>query len=119
MRLLRIVSLMTPHDRYYALAGPGALSAFRRERLLRRLQAVDAGVTSVVARHVHFVHAARELSADESARLAALLDYGDAADAQESGERFLVVPRLGTISPWASKATDIARNTWLAAVRRV
>ncbi len=55
----------------------------------------------------------------ERARLDALLDYGDAADAAANGAAFLVVPRLGTISPWASKATDIAHNTGLTAVRRI
>jgi len=110
---------MTPYGRFYALAGPGALSAFRRERLLRRLQAIDSAVARVDARFVHFVHATRELSDDENTRLAALLDYGEAAGATDDGERFLVVPRLGTISPWASKATDIAHNTGLAAVHRI
>jgi phosphoribosylformylglycinamidine synthase len=47
-----------------------------------------------------------------------LLDYG--APAGESiGEPVLVVPRLGTVSPWSSKATDIARNCGLARVRRI
>ncbi len=68
---------------------------------------------------MHFVHASRPLQADERARLDALLAYGDPASAETPGTAFLVVPRLGTISPWASKATDIAHNTGLAAVRRI
>jgi phosphoribosylformylglycinamidine synthase len=110
---------MTPHGSFYALAGPGALSAFRAARLLQRLQAVDAGVQSVSGRFMHFVHAARALDDGEMARLNALLDYGDPATAPGDGLSFLVVPRLGTISPWASKATDIAHNTGLMAVHRV
>ncbi|HQR54135.1 MAG TPA: phosphoribosylformylglycinamidine synthase, partial [Burkholderiales bacterium] len=110
---------MTPHGRSYSLAGPGALSAFRAARLLQRLQAVDAGVVSVSGQYVHFVHATRGLDDGEHARLTALLDYGDPAPNAPEGEVFLVVPRLGTISPWASKATDIAHNTGLAAIHRI
>jgi phosphoribosylformylglycinamidine synthase len=110
---------MTPHGRFYALAGPGALSAFRAARLLQRLQAVDPNVNGVSGQFMHFVHATRALDEGESARLDALLDYGDPAVAAVEGMSFLVVPRLGTISPWASKATDIARNTGLAAIHRV
>ena len=68
---------MTPHGRYYALAGPGALSAFRAARLLRRLQAVEPNVAAVSGRFVHFVHATRALDDSEEARLKALLDYGE------------------------------------------
>jgi phosphoribosylformylglycinamidine synthase len=110
---------MTPHGRTYSLAGPGALSAFRAARLLQRLQAVDSKVDSVSAQYVHFVHATRALDAGEEARLKALLDYGDPAALASDGVHFLVVPRLATISPWASKATDIAHNTGLSAVHRI
>ncbi len=110
---------MTPHGRYYALAGPGALSAFRAARLLRRLQAVEPNVAAVSGRFVHFVHATRALDDSEEVRLKALLDYGEPGGPKPEGIDFLVVPRLGTISPWASKATDIARNTGLAAVHRI
>ena len=110
---------MTPHGRFYALAGPGALSAFRAQRLLQRLRAIDPDIGEVSARYVHFVHATRALDAGEEARLNALLDYGERALPQAEGAEYLVVPRLGTISPWASKATDIAHNTGLAAVHRI
>ena len=70
---------MTPHGRFYALAGPGALSAFRAARLLQRLQAVDPGVHAVSGQFMHFVHAIRALDDGEMARLNALLDYGDPA----------------------------------------
>jgi phosphoribosylformylglycinamidine synthase len=110
---------MTPHGRFYALAGPGALSAFRAARLVQRLQAAEPRIVAVSAQHVHFVHAERELDEFETARLRALLDYGDAADPPAGNVSVLVVPRLGTISPWASKATDIAHNTGLAVIRRI
>ncbi len=100
------------------LPGSNALSSFRRERLLARLQALGAPVADVQAQHVHFVHA-RELTAPDRERLDGLLNYGEPADAPAQGLQLLVIPRLGTISPWASKATDIARNCGLNAVLRV
>ncbi len=71
------------------------------------------------AQYVHFVHATRALDAGEEVRLKALLDYGDPAALASDGVHLLVVPRLATISPWASKATDIAHNTGLSAVHRI
>ena len=65
------------------------------------------------------MHISRDLTEDEAQRLAALLDYGDPADEKAGNLQFLVVPRLGTISPWASKATDIVHNTGIDAVARV
>ena len=109
---------MTPHGRFYALAGPGALSSFRAAALLRLVQAAEPDAIGISARYIHFVHATRELDSVENSRLAALLDYGQTAGAAD-GVRFLVVPRLGTISPWASKATDIVHNTGLTVVHRV
>ncbi|MEF9997044.1 MAG: phosphoribosylformylglycinamidine synthase, partial [Burkholderiaceae bacterium] len=110
---------MTSHGSMFALDASRALSDFRAARLLARIQAIDPAAIAVGARYIHFVHTSRELAAGEQARLAALLDYGDAATDEGDGARFLVVPRLGTISPWASKATDIAHNCGLDAVLRL
>ena len=111
---------MTSHGKFFALAGPGALSPFRSERLLARVRSVAPAAEAIEARFIHFVHVERPLEDHEEARLAALLTYGEPAVEPRAGAaQFLVVPRLGTISPWASKATDIARNTGLAAVLRI
>ena len=110
---------MTHSSTFFALTGPSALSAFRAARLLASIRSIEKSADSLSGRFVHFIHANRPLDASERARLEALLDYGDAADAAAKGAAFLVVPRLGTISPWASKATDIAHNTGLTAVRRI
>jgi phosphoribosylformylglycinamidine synthase len=100
------------------LRGPRAASEFRLAKLLATLKTVDPGVRCVAAEYWHFVEVERELSADESKLLDRLLAYGPAS-AVCKGTSYLVVPRLGTISPWSSKATDIARNCGLAAVRRI
>jgi phosphoribosylformylglycinamidine synthase len=100
------------------LRGARALSDFRLARLLARLQQAHPGVRSVAAEFWHFVEADAEPGAAERALLERLLEYGAPAG-EAPGELFLVVPRLGTISPWSSKATDIARNCGLALVRRI
>ncbi|MFN3566900.1 MAG: phosphoribosylformylglycinamidine synthase, partial [Burkholderiaceae bacterium] len=112
---------MNPADTFLALDGPNALSTFRAARLLERIRAIEPDAAAIRARHVHFVHAIGALDADARARLAGLLDYGAPA-APEPGRAsasWLVVPRLGTISPWASKATDIARNCGLERIARI
>jgi len=90
------------------LKGDTAFSAFRLQRLQARLVAVVADIESVAADYWHVVALKRALSADERAKLAQLLEERP-ADA-EKGELFLIAPRIGTISPWSSKATDIAFN---------
>jgi phosphoribosylformylglycinamidine synthase len=101
------------------LRGPRALSEFRLAKLLAALQKVDPGVRSVAAELRYFVETERALAADERRLLERLLDDGTSMPDASRGEMFLVVPRLGTVSPWSSKATDIARNCGLSAVRRV
>ena len=90
--------------------GGNALSAFRAQALLPRLQAVSARIVDVTARHVHWVWSDAALERADLDQLSALLTYGDAYTARPEGELIVVMPRLGTLSPWASKATDIAHN---------
>ncbi|HEY0817611.1 MAG TPA: phosphoribosylformylglycinamidine synthase, partial [Rhizobacter sp.] len=94
--------------------GGNALSAFRAQALLPRLQAVNARITGVHARHVHWVWCDRALDATAHDKLKALLVYGDPYTGPNEGAVIVVAPRLGTVSPWASKATDIAHNCGLA-----
>jgi phosphoribosylformylglycinamidine synthase len=98
--------------------GGNALSSFRAQALLPRLQAVNARVSAIHARHVHWVWSDHALDGGERDKLAALLRYGDAYAGADEGALVVVAPRLGTVSPWASKATDIAHNCGLA-IRRV
>lgn len=107
---------------FSCFAGARALSAFRQTRLLDVLQAIDSNLVEVHGRYVHFVNSAAPLTQEENDRIAALLHYGDpATQAEGRGAtlRYLVIPRFGTISPWASKATDIAHNCGLQQVRRI
>ncbi|MEA3183126.1 MAG: phosphoribosylformylglycinamidine synthase, partial [Gammaproteobacteria bacterium] len=107
------------------LPGARALSAFRIAKLLARLTLLEPVVRSLDARFIHFVDTARPLESAERQILQRLLTYGPRSDGAESeaadsdGERLLIVPREGTISPWSSKATDIAHVCGLTAIRRI
>jgi phosphoribosylformylglycinamidine synthase len=104
------------------LPGSNALSAFRSQRLLTQLQTVAPTIAAVQARFYHFIDASSPLSPDDTGRLSAMLTYGEPVpETQYEGvtEEFFVIPRLGTISPWASKATDIAHNCGMAHIHRI
>jgi len=98
--------------------GGSALSAFRVQQLLPGLQAVHDKINGVAARYVHLVATLTEPSAALKEQLAALLVYGEPYLGAHDGALIVVSPRLGTVSPWASKATDIAHNCGLA-LRRI
>ncbi len=102
------------------LRGAPALSDFRQQAVSQQLTSLVPSVSGVFATHVHFVELAGELDATEHSALTQLLTYGPAAATQEpSGQLFLVVPRLGTISPWSSKATDLVNYCGLSKVKRI
>ena len=93
--------------------GGPALSDFRRQALLARLQSRCARIIDVGAVYMHCVASDAALQTGEHTRLAALLDGPGAGPLPSEGEALFVMPRLGTITPWASKATDIAHNCGL------
>ena len=98
--------------------GGNALSAFRALALLPKLQATSPLITAVHARHVHWVWTDAALAREAQDKAAGLLRYGDEYSGPTDGCLIVVAPRLGTVSPWASKATDIAHNCGLA-IRRI
>ena len=121
------------------LRGAPALSAFRHAKLLATLREAATDVESLQAEYVHFVDHDGELSNSDLTKLEQLLDYGsyvhgshvqgsqlpgtqisgNSAERGAEGRLFLVVPRIGTQSPWSSKATDIAHSCGLGQVRRL
>lgn len=104
------------------IPGSSALSAFRRERLLAQLHKAGLPVADVAAYYEHFAWAETPLDDAGRERLALALNGGKPVGGTEAGKDALVlrvIPRLGTISPWASKATDILQNCSLENVRRV
>ncbi len=102
------------------LRGAPALSEFRLNKLRARLAAALDEPVVVSAEFMHFVETEAVLDDTQLRVLRHLLDYGPAhGETPQDGQSFLVVPRPGTISPWSSKATDIAHNCGLSGVSRI
>ena len=100
------------------LEGQSALSQFRRARLESRLQSLSPSVLVRGAWHVYFVEPEAGVEVDAATLGRILQASADSiAAAQDTQSRF-IVPRLGTLSPWASKATELLRGAGLA-VKRV
>lgn len=100
--------------------GSPALSAFRVEKLVNQLKQSIPAISSIQTEYVHFADIEGELSAEQRTTLEKLLRYGPAFQPFEPvGQLFLVIPRFGTISPWSSKATDIANHCGLPMVKRL
>lgn len=108
-----------PH--FIRLRGRNALSEFRRNKLEQSLRNAGISVTAIHAEYYHFVSSERVLNDNERATLERILTYGSASPSENAGivQPLLVVPRFGTISPWASKATDIAQHCGLPVIHRI
>ncbi len=105
---------MAAHDYWLTtFAGGSALSDFRTRALLRRLRSAVPRVSGLTARHAHWVAAQEEPAAAALEQLGAILTYGEPWAGAEGDALVVVAPRLGTISPWASKATDIVHSCGL------
>ncbi|MDO8789707.1 MAG: phosphoribosylformylglycinamidine synthase [Sulfuritalea sp.] len=103
---------------FLALRGSAAFSASRLARLQQAVGETISGIR-LAAEHWYFVEIDAPLNADEQGRLKDLLGIPVKLPLAPDGDLLLVTPRLGTISPWSSKATDIARNCGFVTVRRV
>ena len=100
--------------------GTPTLSKFRCQRLLEKLRNQVPKIEAIKANFFHFVDCLEPLLAKEHQTLEEILKYGtQIKDTNKEGKLFLVVPRLGTISPWSSKATDIAHNCGLLKIKRI
>ena len=104
------------------LRGVTALSDFRVEKLLQKAAALGLPEVKLKSEFWYFVGSEKALDAATVEKLQALLaaqSVEETPEARESLHLFLVTPRLGTISPWASKATNIAENCGLEGIERI
>lgn len=102
------------------LRGSPALSEFRVNKLLTACREQHLPVTGIYAEFMHFADLKAELNPQELEKLEKLLTYGPTIQEHEpQGLLLLVTPRPGTISPWSSKATDIAHNCGLRSIKRL
>ena len=105
------------------LRGAPALSAFRLDKLAQKLSCIHPDIQLLHTEYVHFAELQAPLDDARAGVLDSLLTYGPASPRWMSGLArhavLLVVPRPGTISPWSSKATDIAHNCGLDEIERL
>ncbi|GHB08559.1 phosphoribosylformylglycinamidine synthase [Shewanella indica] len=102
------------------IRGAPALSAFRVQKLMQACEAAQLPVKQIYAEYVHLAYLNEALTPDDQAQLSKILTYGPAIESHEpQGTLLFVTPRPGTISPWSSKATDIAHNCGLKQVKRL
>ncbi|MEY2659179.1 MAG: Phosphoribosylformylglycinamidine synthase [Pseudomonadota bacterium] len=100
------------------IEGASALSPFRAQQLLTRLQAEHAAVSGVSGRHLYLVDWRQAPTTEQMGHMTKLLNQGADMPVEAPADAvWWVSPRLGTLSPWASKATDIARNCGLPVQR--
>ncbi|MFQ6371451.1 phosphoribosylformylglycinamidine synthase [Shewanella sp. YIC-542] len=102
------------------IRGAPALSDFRVQKLLQACRAAGLPVKDIYAEYVHLADVTTPLADADKMQLEKLLTYGPAIESHEpQGQLLFVTPRPGTISPWSSKATDIAHNCGLQQISRL
>src|ERR1051325_2846937 len=103
-----------------SLRGSAALSPFRLDKILAALKITAPRISHLYAEFWHFAWAEGELAQTQQETLRQILTYGrKMVEETPSGELLLVIPRPGTISPWSSRATDIARHCGLENIIRL
>ncbi len=104
-----------------SIKGASALSHFRKQKVLSALKAACPACIDVAARYIHFVELDESLDEAELSTLNKLLEYGPALelDTLSAADEFLSIPRMGTITPWSTKATDIALHCGLNKIKRL
>ncbi len=111
---------MSSQAHFFSLRGSAALSQFRLDKLYASLKNSAPNIAQLTTEFVHFAFSDRALSDDAQDILQQILTYGPHSGHETpSGELLLVIPRIGTISPWASRATDIAHNCGLTQLLRL
>ncbi len=102
------------------IPGTSALSGYRLSQLLDQIKIIDSSIHAISARYVHYIDHDQVLTDQETSKLNRLLSYGyGEPDSNLEGHVFIVVPRPGTISPWSSKASEIAERCGLTSVQRL
>ncbi|MFT7227823.1 MAG: phosphoribosylformylglycinamidine synthase [Methylophilaceae bacterium] len=111
---------MSNQANFLSLRGSAALSQFRLDKLYATLKIAAPSIQHVYAEFIHFSFSEEPLNANKQKTLTQILTYGPSSQTESpDGELFLVIPRIGTISPWASRATDIANNCGLDSLLRL
>ena len=112
--------IRTHYNKHFLqIGGVSALSDFSRQYLIGQIKQANSAVKNISAEYVHFISSGKKLNQAEVNTLKNLLSYGVKYTGLRKGKLALVIPRPGTISPWSSKATDIALNSGLKHIDRI
>ncbi len=101
------------------IPGQRALSAFRTEKLQTKIQAAGLSCVLEESQYEYYLETSGKLTSEMQGRLNTLLDAGTEPNPRLPRLALFVVPRLGTLSPWRSKATEIANICGLTAVQHL
>ncbi len=101
------------------LRGGAALSAFRIAKINDQWITDQSPVRVLETYYAYLVQLQSDLCAKDQQVLMDLLGAHGLVDLQATQPICVVSPRLGTISPWSSKATDIVKHCDITAVTRV
>ncbi|MSQ80412.1 MAG: phosphoribosylformylglycinamidine synthase [Candidatus Methylopumilus sp.] len=102
------------------IAGGPAYSKFRKEKLLTKLQQINTQIKDICSEFIHIVWYEKYITTSEKNVLEKILHYGPKANPLKfKSNSIITIPRPGTISPWASRATDIATHCGLSQIKRI
>ena len=102
------------------IAGGPAYSEFRKEKLLGKLQTINKQIKDIHSEYIHIVWCEKKITENDKATLEKILHYGPKAHTLKFKHNAIItMPRPGTISPWASRATDIANHCGLYDIKRI
>ena len=100
-------------------SGIQALRKFKVNALNEKLEALIPNLNLIGAEYIHFIDSNKDLSTSNKKTLDKLLNYAPEIDLKNSQHSVTISPRIGTISPWSSKASDICKLCGLSAISRV
>jgi len=100
-------------------SGIQALRKFKVNTLNERIKSLIPNLNLIGTEYIHFIESEKELSLSKKKTLFKLLNYASEVDLKNSKYRVTISPRIGTVSPWSSKASDICRLCGLSTVSRI
>ena len=99
--------------------GISALGAFKTQSLQLKITQAQAGLKLLGAEFIHFADLNDNLDENKTKQLTQLLSYSEPLNINNAISSIVVIPRLGTISPWSSKATDIMHLCDMTQIKRI
>ena len=90
--------------------GSKVFSEFRKKALIKKLKLINPSINKIDSSYLHLIESNNELNAEENKRLEKILSYSSSSISLELKDIIYIGPRIGTISPWSSRASDIAKH---------